>query len=193
MSDEYEEQKRIKQSIRETMEWKETGELIDIWLDQNTDEWTEEALQVVGEILRERGVDLQALGDEEHTADFATHPSLASSEQSTDSADEEINEAFNQKIELRSLGESYMDELEEKGTRELVWLFRTLLVRLQAIRQALADRGIDTEGYEESDLNLPAKTIKCTNCDASLPGDARYCPQCGLALYPEEENEEESS
>ena len=40
MSDDYEKQRLVRQSIRENMEWKETGELIDIWLDRNTDEWT---------------------------------------------------------------------------------------------------------------------------------------------------------
>jgi predicted HTH domain antitoxin len=173
------------------MEWKETGELIDIWLDQNTDEWTAEALQVVGEILRERGVDLQTLGKNGSTADFTSESAFDSSE-NNNSEDSEANRTFNQKIELRSLGENYVDELEEKGTQELVWLFRTQLVRLQAIRQALADRGIDTEGYEESDLNLPAEPLKCANCDTSLPGDARYCPQCGVALYPEEDEENEN-
>ena len=190
MSDDYEKQRLVRQSIRENMEWKETGELIDIWLDRNTDEWTEEALQVVGEILRERGVDLQTLQDKGATEGSIAFQKFAAFQHDAASGDEEIGQAVNQQIELRSLGEKYVDELEEKGTRELVWLFRTQLVRLQAIRQALADRGIDTEGYEESDLNLPAETLKCANYDASLPGDARYCPQCGVALYPEEDKDQ---
>ena len=195
MDDNFEKQRRAQQTIRANMEWKETGELIDIWLKQDTDEWTAEALQVVGEILRERGVDLNDLKDEKPMTNPASDPGFTSEQHDPGSLDEEIAHSIHQKMELRMLSEKYVDELEEKSTQELVWLFRTQLVYLQAIRQALADRGIDTEGYEESDLDLPAETLKCSNCDADMPGNARYCPQCGIALYPEgsEEDEENSN
>lgn len=187
MSDEYEDQQLQKQMIRQSMEWKETGELIEIWLERNTEDWTEDAFQIVGEILRERGVDLNSLGQGQG------QERAQSDSDDWETGDEEVDEAnrrFNQKVELRSLGEHYVDELEAKTTKELAWLFRKELVRLQAMRQVLADRGIDTENYQENDLNLPAETLKCAHCDADLPGDARYCPQCGVALYPEEDGEE---
>lgn len=187
MENDFEEQQRAQQAIRQNMEWRETGELTDIWLDQNTDEWTPEALQVVGQILRERGVDLQMLGEDKTTKGSASERPLPPTAYANGPEEDEIHQAVNRKIELRALGEKYMDELEEKSTPDLAWLFRTQLVYLQAIRQALADRGIDTEGYEESDLGLPAETLKCANCDADMPGNARYCPQCGAVIYPDDE------
>ena len=69
-----------KKMIRENMDLKETTELIDIWLAHDTDDWTPEALEVVRELLVERGEDLNDLTqdeedeekEEEEPASFST-------------------------------------------------------------------------------------------------------------------------
>jgi hypothetical protein len=54
---------QIKKAIRETLEWKDTDELITI-LTSTSDEWTQEAKEVAEEILKERGEDLDRLDSE---------------------------------------------------------------------------------------------------------------------------------
>ena len=56
---------QAKKIIRETMEWKETDELMSIWKNHDTSDWTEDAIEVAGEILQERGEDLDFSRDEE--------------------------------------------------------------------------------------------------------------------------------
>jgi hypothetical protein len=44
--------------IYQNMNLKETGELLDIWQTNNREEWSDEAMEIVREILLERGVEI---------------------------------------------------------------------------------------------------------------------------------------
>jgi hypothetical protein len=180
----------LKKTIRENMQWKETEELIDIWLEQNTDEWTPEALQVVGEILQERGVDLHSIADQTEESstsltkkDTVPLPSWVNHAVSSD--EEAANRKFTEKLNLTAYAEQCYSELDEKGPNELMRLYRKQSVYLQVIQQVLAERGIDAEEVS-TNLELPTETMKCTECNSDLPIDARYCPQCGMEMFPEE-------
>lgn len=194
MDTSWDEQSRLKKTIRENMQWKETEELIDIWMEQNADDWTPEALQIVGEILKERGVDLLSVADQSTEdaipltrKESANLPDWVSN--AVGPQEEDANRKFAEKLNLTAYAEQVYSELDEKGPNELIRLYRKQSVTLQVIRQVLAERGINAEEVSTR-LDIPTETMKCTGCNSDLPIDARYCPQCGMELYPEDAESE---
>jgi hypothetical protein len=65
MNNDLDETAAYKKMVRENMDLKETTELIEIWRTHDTDDWTPEALEVVRELLMERGEDLNDLTQDE--------------------------------------------------------------------------------------------------------------------------------
>jgi hypothetical protein len=65
MNNDLDETAAYKKMVRENMDLKETTELIEIWRTHDTDDWTPEALEVVRELLVERGEDLNNLIQED--------------------------------------------------------------------------------------------------------------------------------
>jgi hypothetical protein len=48
----------LRQEIRDRMKLKETGELLEIWQNNDRAEWSDEAFHIIQEILKERDVDI---------------------------------------------------------------------------------------------------------------------------------------
>ena len=193
-SNDLEEQALYRRTIRENMDWKDTDELIDIWSEHDTEEWTEEALSVVGEILRERGVDLTHLDEEDadsldeyearQTSDLPNWINRAVKGQS-----EPSSAKFIPKESLTDFLKTEREDYAERSTDFLIRLYQKQNRALDELYAELADRGIDAEDYLESRKRV--ELLRCPHCDAVLPLEARYCPHCGINLYPEDSTEEE--
>lgn len=65
----------LRDQIRNTMSLKETGELLDIWVINNRAVWSDEAFEVVGEILKERGEELPEPDDPVYEPEDKGEPS----------------------------------------------------------------------------------------------------------------------
>jgi hypothetical protein len=191
------EQMRLKNNIRESMQFKDTDELIDIWVAHDTNDWTPEAFEVVGTILRERGLDLDHLEDAEYT--IPDEEDAARPAQNFDTPgwvgravnmkSNEANRKFSEKSYLLYFEGKSREELDEKSTNELIKLLKVQVTLLNVIQEILAQRGVDAEEYMNSSSSY-GETLKCTSCDADLPFDARFCPQCGMEIYPDSEGED---
>lgn len=193
---ETEERRQFKKTIRENFEFRETGELVDLWLAHDTDNWTPETFEVIGEILTERGEDLTALQDEEEQSvpgqkrTFSTDGMPEWASHAVNMTEDQASDPFKEKSQLFSLAKKSREELEQKSTNQLIKLYRTQTTVLNVLEELLADRGVDVEEYSQNGTQA-VKPLKCTVCDTDLPLDARFCPQCGMELYPEAPEEEE--
>jgi predicted HTH domain antitoxin len=178
-----------RRTIRENMIWKDTDELIDIWSEHNSKEWTEEAFSVVGEILRERGIDLTHLDDEdvdvaEQTSDLPDWVNRAVKGQSGSSAAK-----CTPKEDLTDFLKTEKEDFAERSTDFLIRLYQKQNQALDQLYEELANRGIDADDYLENEK--PIELLHCPHCDTELPVEARYCSHCGMNLYPEGSEAEE--
>jgi hypothetical protein len=147
-----------KKIIRENMQWKETSELVDIWLASDTTDWTFEALEVVEQILIERGEDLIML--EQHKEEIDKF-SLESTDDGTRILPEFSKHSFSQN--------------PQKANRETIQ----------------TQSGFETYFRKSKDSSI--EYLECMFCDARIPPDAKFCPQCGNTLYPESLSDEENN
>jgi rRNA maturation endonuclease Nob1 len=197
MDTNFDEISNIKKTIRESMLFKDTDELIDIWVAHDTNDWTPEAFEVVGEILRDRGLDLDHLEDTEYT--IPDEKDAAGSAQNSDTPgwvgravnmkSDEANRKLSEKSYLLYFEGKSREELDEKSTNELIKLLKVQVTLLNVIQEILAQRGVDAGEYIDSSKEY-GNTLKCTSCDSDLPFDARFCPQCGMEIYPDSEAED---
>jgi predicted HTH domain antitoxin len=185
-SNDLEEQALYRRTIHDNMEWKDTDELIDIWSEHDTEEWTEEALSVVGEILRERGVDLTHLDEEnpEPASDLPNWINRAVKGQS-----EPSSAKYSPKEGLTDFLKTEKEDFAERSSEFLIRLYRKQNQALDELYAELANRGIDADDYLENKKNI--ELLHCPHCDTELPVEARYCSHCGMNLYPEDNTEEE--
>ena len=197
MNTNFDERSNIKKSIRESMQFKDTDELIDIWVAHDPNEWTPDAFEVVGEILRERGLDLDHLEDTEYTvpdeeegiapAQNAENPGWVG--RAVNMKSNEANRKLSEKSYLLYFEGKSREDLNEKSTNELIKLLKVQVTLLNVIQEILAQRGVDAGEYMNSSSSY-GETLKCTSCDSDLPFDARFCPQCGMEIYPDSEGED---
>jgi hypothetical protein len=139
----------FKKAIRASMDLKETDELIDIWLAHDTNDWTPEALEVVGQLLVERGEDLNSLTQEE--------------EEEPAPLIDEVN----------------LDNLPNWASDA---------IRMESSLQIKPGKKLSSSKEEERE----DEWIECIRCNARIPWDSKFCPQCGLDLYPESTGEDEA-
>jgi hypothetical protein len=184
-SNDLEEQALYRRTIHDNMEWKDTDELIDIWSEHDTEEWTEEALSVVGEILRERGVDLSRINEEvtESTSDQPEWITRAIKGQPNT-----LPEKDTLKEDITDFLKTRKEDFSDRSSEFLIRLYRKQNLALDELYAELANRGIDADDYLENEK--PIELLHCPHCDTELPVDARFCSHCGMNLYPEDSPEE---
>jgi hypothetical protein len=145
--------------IRESMEFKEDEELLEIYELRGTDTWTEKAYEIAREILMERGIQVN---DEE------VSPALS------DFADNNLEKKDGEE-KLPSLDLSRVNWQEDS--------IEAIYYNLCKRNIALLDSG--SQHINTKPVVVEKEQFNCTNCDESISWQETRCPYCGLELFPE--------
>jgi len=153
--------------IRENMEQKETEELIEIYTLHDTSDWTPKSLEIVGEILRERGVALPTILKDQ-----------TSQEEVPLWIDDELPEEEKTFLDLSRIN----------------WSEDSIETIYQEICQHTITTSFFPEQQPGSDDALDESAMfNCVVCDAKISWEDKICPVCGLDLYPGQPFEEDLS